>query len=178
MSFMGLKDKYKECLARIRSRNMEIKEFEYITEKPLSGDKENPLLFGHDEIVLTLRQMILNCPESFTIGLYGDWGSGKSTIVTALQKELKCDNIPLILFDVWKHEEDSLRRTFLNTLVNDLDKDYGKNYFNKDFKINERNLSSETVTNEFQTILKEKLFLHLSVILLFSAFIILPFFIF
>ena len=41
-----------------------------------------------------------------------------------------------------------------------------------------RNFNSTSITEEFQTILKERLGLHLLIVLLFSCFILLPFFIF
>lgn len=94
---------------RSKSNNIKQDDFQFISEKA----KDGGLLFGHKEIVITLNKVILNSPESFTIGLYGDWGSGKSSIAETLQSDLKKQNIPLMIFDVWKHEGDALRRTFI-----------------------------------------------------------------
>ncbi len=175
---MELKERFKKCLNRLKAKQEKI-EFEFLEEKAFAGDKKNnKLQFGHDKIVDTLKDIVLKSPQSFTIGLYGDWGTGKSTIVTSLKKELLNEEIPLILFDVWKHEGDALRRTFLNTVVNDLESKYTSSYLKKGFKIDDRNISSKTVSEEFQSILKKKMLLHLAVILTFSAFILLPFFIF
>src|SRR5690606_26578662 len=57
-----------------------------------------------------------------TIGLFGAWGTGKSTIIEMVQndKELK---MPVFLFDAWKYQEDTLRRTFLIKLVEYLQKE-------------------------------------------------------
>tara|TARA_B100000949_G_C14268089_1_gene446003 strand:- start:967 stop:1683 length:717 start_codon:yes stop_codon:yes gene_type:complete len=175
---MELKEKFKRCLNKLKKNKDSKIDFQFISENPISGGNENPLSFGHERIVKTLRTIISNSPESFTIGLYGDWGSGKSTIISSLQNELKQDKIPLVLFDVWKHEGDALRRTFLNTVVGDMKSNYDKNYFNEDFKLDDRNFNSTSITEEFQTILKERLGLHLLIVLLFSCFILLPFFIF
>lgn len=90
-------------------------------------------------------------PDSFTVGLYGDWGSGKSTIACALRNELKKKNIPLVLFDVWKHEGDSLRRTFLRLLVKELE-GFGEAIFKKNYSLDERNENSTTVNSEKQGI--------------------------
>ncbi len=100
------------------SENQEIK-FKFLPEKPLTDS--NNALFGHGEIVTSLKRIIKNSHEnnSLTVGLFGDWGSGKSTIVESLQKELSQESepIPVVIFDVWKHEDDALRRTFLTHLA-------------------------------------------------------------
>lgn len=107
---MELKERFKKCLSKMtKSKGSKQDDFQFISEKPKDGD----LLFGHKEIVTALNKVIKKSPESFTIGLYGDWGSGKSSIAETLQSDLKKQNIPLMIFDVWKHEGDALRRTFI-----------------------------------------------------------------
>lgn len=152
-----------------KNSNTEItlEEFNYsfIPEKPIVGDIENPLKFGHDEIVDTLDNIIRNAPKenSLTIGLYGNWGSGKSTIATSLMSKLSKEKIPLIIFDVWKHEGDGLRRTFLNHLDNILrkvgikanDEDKAIKYLPNDFELNKslnRDSSEETEDNTYDYI--------------------------
>ncbi|WP_412560903.1 P-loop NTPase fold protein [Winogradskyella sp. MIT101101] len=175
---MILKDKFKKCLKRLRSKNENI-EFKFLEERPFAGDKtNNKLQFGHEKIVSTLKDIVLRSPQSFTIGLYGDWGTGKSTIITSLRKELYESEVPLILFDVWKHEGDALRRTFLNTVVNDLKKKYDSNYLKKGFKIDDRNHASKIESEEFVKILWKKALTHFSVIAILTVFIIFPFLVF
>ncbi|GGG98339.1 hypothetical protein GCM10011416_15560 [Polaribacter pacificus] len=137
---MELKEKFKKYLKDMsKSKNNDSIDFQFISEKP----KDGKLLFGHEEIVSTLEKVVLKSPESFTIGLYGDWGSGKSSIAETLQSKLKTKNIPLIIFDVWKHEGDALRRTFLKDIDKKLSSDYfGKNYYKKGFEL-EKNLEYE-----------------------------------
>lgn len=95
--------------------------FAFLKERPHLSSDGDELQFGHEEIVNTLSKIVKNTPSaSFTIGLFGSWGSGKSTIVENLQKKLIVQNIPLIIFDVWKHQNDSLRRTFLKELAEQL----------------------------------------------------------
>jgi hypothetical protein len=109
--------------------------YSFITEKPIDGkDEKNPYEFGHREIIETLYKMIgaVVKGSSLTIGLFGDWGSGKSSIAKGLELKLLDKKIPTVLFDVWKHEGDSLRRTFLKFLVNELKKKHnGKRYLKK-----------------------------------------------
>lgn len=51
------------------------------------------------------------------IGIIGTWGSGKSTIVNTT---LSCldEDVKKFVYDAWKYEDDSFRRTFINTLLN------------------------------------------------------------
>ena len=58
--------------------------------------------------------------DGMTIGLEGEWGSGKSTVVKLLQERLKAekaDKTFVFYIDAWEHEGDHLRRVFLETLI-------------------------------------------------------------
>ena len=65
----------------------------------------------------TLQNTILSTDKdnSFTIGLFGEWGSGKSSIVETAKYELESDNqkIKFVIYDAWKYANDSFRRMFL-----------------------------------------------------------------
>lgn len=97
-----------------------ISQIKIIPDVPL--DTLDELKFGHKEITQTLRNIIQNTDDSTTIGLFGHWGSGKSSIINALRQLLQKESksIPTIVFDVWKHQEDALRRTFLRECVKQL----------------------------------------------------------
>ena len=61
--------------------------------------------------------------KSFTIGLYGDWGTGKSTIIKTLEDECtqKTDKkFKFITYDAWKYANDSFRRMFIYELQEQL----------------------------------------------------------
>ena len=118
-------------------RKKEAINFSFLPERPLKSDKSGELLFGHHGIVSSLRKIVINCPESFTIGLFGGWGTGKSTIAESLKLSLIKDNIPLVIFDVWKHEGDALRRAFLKSLKKSLES------INKDDKILKQDIELE-----------------------------------
>lgn len=53
------------------------------------------------------------------IGLLGDWGSGKSTIMRLLETELAKSSPPVLWFpfDAWRHQSDPQRRAFLENLI-------------------------------------------------------------
>ena len=53
------------------------------------------------------------------VGIEGGWGSGKTTVINLLQKELEPEQkkIKFFCFDAWAHEGDPLRRTYLESLI-------------------------------------------------------------
>lgn len=67
----------------------------------------------------TVKEAIINTPKdkSFTIGLFGEWGSGKSSIIQTVKNELENQTqnkkIKFIIYDAWKYSKDSFRRMFL-----------------------------------------------------------------
>ena len=81
-----------------------------------------------DAIKKILRSEILD--NHSTVALYGDWGSGKSSIILTLIDRLERDrnsNIIAIKFDAWKYErEESLSYALLEFIVNELEKNKDK----------------------------------------------------
>ena len=122
-------------------------EIKFFSDQPLNIDKEQEVRFGHLGIVNSLRQIVLTCPAPFTIGLFGKWGSGKTTILNVLRGRLQVDKVAVVIFDVWKHEGDSLRRTFLKELVKQLK---GAKCLSKNFKLSERLESSIQTIREIK----------------------------
>lgn len=91
-------------------------------------DKEIDLT-DEDDILETkryaesLKETILNAPTPFNIGLYGEWGSGKSSIIKTAQTKLESNQeqkIKFVVYDAWKYANDSFRRMFLKTLQEQL----------------------------------------------------------
>ena len=92
----------------------------FLSDQPLKADEISQTKFGHEGIAESVRNIILNCPTRFTIGLFGKWGTGKTTIINILKDKLQNEKIAIVEFDVWKHEGDALRRTFLKEIVKQL----------------------------------------------------------
>src|SRR3990172_3417003 len=110
--------------------------FNLLSDQPLKSETDfEGAKFGHKEIADTLTELIINCPTPFTIGLFGRWGAGKSTISFMLKAAMYMNKFGFILFDVWKHESDALRRTFLKEAVKQLKEQ--KN-LPQDFNLEER----------------------------------------
>ncbi len=92
----------------------------FLEDVPLTADEILNVKFGHEKISSTLASIIQRVQPPFTIGLFGRWGTGKSTIVKILKNQLSSKDIPLVEFDAWKYKKDSLRRQFLITLDTEL----------------------------------------------------------
>jgi len=98
----------------------------YLTDSP---NVEQDSFQIHSNIAETLYNIITRhnvSNNSFTIGLFGEWGSGKSFIINKLSKKIKSDstNITLIYIDVWKYSGQPLLRSILF----ELDKQF-KSYY-------------------------------------------------
>ncbi|HIY44322.1 MAG TPA: KAP family NTPase [Candidatus Helicobacter avistercoris] len=70
----------------------------------------------------TLEKIVLNAKTPFTIGIFGEWGSGKSSIVKTVQNSIRNNpenkDIEFVVYDAWKYTQDSFRRTFLVEIAN------------------------------------------------------------
>lgn len=70
--------------------------------------------FGHAHIADAVVQSILNTSPPFTIGIFGGWGTGKSSILTLIRSELKRKHVRSVWIDAWRYSSaESLRRAFL-----------------------------------------------------------------
>nr|WP_315200637.1 P-loop NTPase fold protein [uncultured Flavobacterium sp.] len=73
----------------------------------------------HEKIKCSLIELIKSEDNGITIGLSGQWGSGKSTIINLLKNDKEnIDTFSFFYFDAWAHEGDPLRRIFLESLIN------------------------------------------------------------
>ena len=74
--------------------------------------------------------------DSFTFGLLGSWGSGKSLTVGKLKDKLKDENDVLFFeFDVWKYVDTSLYRSILIDLEKDLKNKADDGKINASYKV-------------------------------------------
>lgn len=92
-------------------------EIKYIKDKEVNLDKND--LLGAKPYVDTLYKIITTSDTPFTIGLFGGWGVGKSSIIRTIQEKFNNDNktkITVFSYDAWKYSNDSFRRTFIYEL--------------------------------------------------------------
>jgi hypothetical protein len=69
--------------------------------------------FAHRDYTDTLLSIVGDESPPPTIGLFGRWGVGKSTIIGGLQKGLEGGDAAFVYFDAWRYDGDPLRRQFL-----------------------------------------------------------------
>jgi KAP family P-loop domain len=80
--------------------------------------------FGHREYATALVNAVRAVPSPFTLGLFGAWGTGKSTVLTEVGRRVSEELDGLVAyasFDAWRYEGDSLRREFIREVATDLD---------------------------------------------------------
>ena len=94
--------------------------YTYISNLPIGDD-----LFdnkSHKKIAEKIADLIKNDEKCKTIGLDGEWGSGKSNIIECLRKNLQTTH-SIFIFDIWSHQEDLQRRSLLESLTTHLIKE-------------------------------------------------------
>lgn len=99
-----------------------------IPHKPVEKDEFDG---AHQRIAKALEKIITNEEQpGISIGLEGPRGSGKSTVLKILQKNIRediehLDNTVFAIIDTWAHGGDQLRRASLEVIVDALaDKDW------------------------------------------------------
>ncbi len=84
-----------------------------------------------------LNKIIKNTPPDkvFTIGLFGSWGSGKSSIIETCKHDFdlqKSPKVHFVTYDAWQYCNDSFRRMFLRHLRSSLnykETDYMRKFY-------------------------------------------------
>ena len=71
-----------------------------------------------------LVKVIENTPKDkvFTIGVFGGWGTGKSSVIRTAQDKIEKNHsdVKFITYDAWKYANDSFRRMFLLKIQQEL----------------------------------------------------------
>lgn len=70
----------------------------------------------HQNVADSLCEIIHRESRGATVGLEGSWGGGKSTVINILKRKLKGIGF-VFTFDAWAHEENCLRRVFLESII-------------------------------------------------------------
>lgn len=82
----------------------------------LDEPAEHPSL-GFDAYADAFAEVIINSDPRFAIGIFGDWGSGKTTLMKAVWRRLDSPSIVRVWFNAWRYErEEHLIVPMLDTL--------------------------------------------------------------
>jgi hypothetical protein len=77
--------------------------------------------FGHKHIADSVVESILHTKPPYIIGIFGGWGSGKSSLLGMIDKNLQREKILTVTIDAWRYSSsDNLRRAFLVHVANQL----------------------------------------------------------
>lgn len=88
-----------------------------LDDAPATEDAFGP----HARIAQAIVSLIASEDGGRAVGLEGGWGAGKSTVVNFIRSRLhKQSECKLVSFDAWAHEGDPLRRTYLESVVEEL----------------------------------------------------------
>lgn len=99
-------------------------QFEYRPDglRRIDSDEADP--FGHRDYAAAVVAALDALPPHFTMGLFGPWGSGKSTILEEVRRRITSERADVksgfVLFDAWRYDGDSLRREFLKVSARSL----------------------------------------------------------
>jgi len=91
------------------------------TDKEIREPKEDSLDFKW--FAYTLRRVILSAETPITIGVYGEWGAGKTSVMWMTKESLKEEAIT-IWFNAWKYDKVyDLRVALIQTILKEIAKD-------------------------------------------------------
>ena len=90
---------------------------QFIPDREIVLSKDTDLL-NTSIYANNLVDLIKSAPQGqvFNIGLFGSWGSGKSSIIATAKEQLissKDLKVKFVTYDAWKYANDSFRRMFL-----------------------------------------------------------------
>lgn len=94
-----------------------------ITDMPCTSEEED--LLEISKYVKGLGKFIRECQTPMSIAIQGDWGTGKTSTLNLLKKNLEADKdtngIKCVFFNTWQYSqfnmEDSLYVSFVHNLV-------------------------------------------------------------
>ena len=76
--------------------------------------------FHHKAYAETIIKLIESNESPLSIGLFGSWGAGKSSILNIVKGEAKNKDFACVYFNAWKYAGDSFRRQFLLNAIEEL----------------------------------------------------------
>lgn len=105
-------------LSNSKSFNSSISIFK--EDNALKSNEFNNDIFNYNSIAVKLKEKIIlqNFESSFTVGIIGPWGNGKSSFINLLSNQFKNDNntIPVYFYPYLNHTESEISSEFFHAL--------------------------------------------------------------
>ncbi len=101
---------------------------QYQNEKPSSVDSFGGQ--GHQQVANAISDVILLDNNQNIIGIEGELGAGKSTVIELVKLQIETNNCHMVTFDADQYHT-SLRSALINTINNDLQSSFSKNKYFK-----------------------------------------------
>lgn len=80
---------------------MPLSDYKIILDFP----SDNPAL-GFNDAAIALKEIIEGSRPQFVIGIFGTWGSGKTTLMRAIEKNLDRSKTIAVQFSAWRYERE------------------------------------------------------------------------
>ena len=71
----------------------------------LDAPTDRPAL-GYERIAAAFADIIINSQPNFAIGIFGGWGSGKTTLMGAIKTALPAEGLITVDFNAWRFERE------------------------------------------------------------------------
>lgn len=72
----------------------------------LTDDIEEHPILDFDKYSSTISRIIGGSEPNFAIGIYGDWGIGKTSLMRLIERQLNKETILTVWFNAWKYERE------------------------------------------------------------------------
>lgn len=101
---------------------MELEKVKILTDEPAYKDDN----LGFDQYASALVNIIMGSDPQFTIGIFGGWGTGKTTLMRIMHEKLKGDNykecVVPVWFNAWLYEREKYLAIvpLLNTVLEEI----------------------------------------------------------
>jgi hypothetical protein len=91
---------------------------DYFDDKPIDGSAADRL--GHRAVAAEILGLALS-RKANTLGIFGEWGTGKSSVIALLRESLAKHKVTPVVFDAWQHSAEPLRRQLLVAIAKVVD---------------------------------------------------------